>query len=216
MKQNIEKIIVAILVVIFSGVFLLKGIVTVSLKDDTVTMEQLYDDDSKGTYVEGDAFVCLGECFTVTHKIKFIPFGKDYYYLVYNENMTKYIVVRADKGWDGNFGTDGMNLSGVSIKGAIRELDYHISSYMKENEQMLSNMGNGAKAANCYIDLLSDRYAILSLICGILLLVCSVLTAVYIKLAQKAKNPNNSWIGILLIVILFIDICFGFHIMVMI
>lgn len=215
MKENIEKLIIVILIVIFSGVLIVKGIVTLSLKDDTVTLEQLYDDDSKGTYVEGDVFVCLGECFAVTHRINFIPLGKDYYYLVYNESMTKYIVVRAGKDWDGNFGTDGMNWSGVHIKGVVRDLNYHISSYINENEQMLSNIGNSAEAANCYIDLLSDRYAILSLICGVLLLVCSVLVAVYIKSAQKTKYANNSWIGILIIVILFIDICLSFHIMAM-
>ncbi len=218
MKENIEKLLVVVLLFIFGCVFIAKGIVTLSAKNDTVTLKQLYDDDSKGDYVEGDVSICLGKCYRITHKVNFIPTGKEYYYVIYNDTLTKYMVVRAGKDWSDNFEPDGINWSGVHIKGAVYgfdALDYNVRNYIAEDEQRLKDIGDGAEAANCYIDLLSDRYAILSIICGIIFWICSLLEVIYIKVVKKETDEGKLWIIIPMGVMSLIGICLFIHVFAM-
>lgn len=150
-------------------------------------------------YVDGYVFYGSKEYCELTHSMYLIPTGVEHYFLVFNDDFSNCISVRADKKWVKQF-EDGIAISedGVWIKGIVKRMNYKVSSEAQKTRQLLVAEGvTDAMETNYYIDLLSVRYAIIALVDLIVLLVLACLFWVTAK--KSAGGPitavNDNFIG---------------------
>ncbi len=142
----------------------------------------------KGEYLDA-TFHIGGEAGTMKHTINFIPVGKEYYYIVFNDDMSQLTFVRADKHWGENFDANtGLASGDVKIKGRVREMDYKIKKELSGDINYL--VGSGIDMATTddgdylYIDALTSKVAILKLsIFG-----CFIIAAIFGFLLAKVPE----------------------------
>lgn len=215
-----KKILVVVLLVcslvfyIFSYVY--NGIVPLFAKSHSEPIELLFDSDvDAGWYVKGEVHFAY-KILEVKNSLNFIPTGKEHYYCVFNEDTSECVVVRADKDWKEKFDKDGCNADGVEVKGILRKLDTDtsdiglsrtsISENIEEKSQKLSESGIVTKNPGYYVDCLSDKYAVYTIVSLLIILVLIIGFMLFMK------KKNNSIIAIILTLLFIFDICFIIHI----
>ena len=114
----------------------------------------------------------------VKHTVRGIPVGNDYYFYIANENEDSVLVVRAPKDFGKNFDGEFKNTKNVRIKGKVKRMDYKVRSSLSSDS---------VYGGDHYIDLLSNRMALLFLIGGVV----GVLTIIlFILVNMKKKNDD--------------------------
>jgi hypothetical protein len=114
----------------------------------------------------------------VKHTVRGIPVGNDYYFYIVDGNDENAFVVRAPKNFGKNFDGEYKNAKNVRIKGKVKRMDYKVRNSLSEG---------GAYAGDYYIDLLSNRMAVMWLGAGIAGLFTIIL---FIVTNIKKKNDE--------------------------
>lgn len=181
-----------VLIILFMAVIFLfttiKGVLVLTAKKNSIGTEKMFDQSvEEGQYVTGKVYVSSGEYLELSHTMNLIPTGKEHFFLIFNEDMTKCISVRADKDFAEQFNSNtGMSLSGVQIDGVIKEIDYYKIKDALENTVDIMNENDFYPFVSYYyIDCLADRYAYLSITEGILTIIIFGFGAVVIKMEAR-------------------------------
>lgn len=138
---------------------------------------------------EGQIKLASARICSLTHKINgLIPTGTEHFFLIYAEDMSSAVFVRADKSWDDAFTSDLLNSVSIDGKGIVRKMDYKVKNEMSEFVAAASQQGMQIQQ-EVYIDLISDRMCWLQLVDAVLLPLCILYYYFYLK-----HNPskNNS------------------------
>lgn len=187
-KQNFYQRHPEIIFVIFALVFLVMGVYNLIRMMNPISLDEFWEEDShtSGTAVEGVVHFGTSPCYTVRHTLNhIIETGNEYYYLIFNDDLTKCVCIRAEKGWDDALDHNGYSEDGIKIRGCLTELDYEakkelwngsISSYIEEGITVYGPF---------YIDGMQTRIAWLSIAAGVLLL---VLTGVFSLAVNNKLN----------------------------
>lgn len=188
--KNIAIIVVFTLAVLFlvgkSAVTIIKSLSPQVFSDDT----DYAFDFASAPYVKGNVFMITEKYCTLKHSLNFIPTGKDYYYIVCNEDETSAIAIRAPKGYDEKFIDALADGDGtVEIAGLVTRFNYKMASVNQETAQLLRNNDVSFASVNYYIDLLSVRYAILTIIAVLAVAVLVAIGTYYAKV--KCADPKS-------------------------
>lgn len=159
----------------------------------------------KGTYVDGTTYFSSDEFYTITHLISVIPAGFDHYFLVSDEELESCIVIRADKKWAEQFDYDGINEDGVRVNGVLKEMDYDLK---KEIPGITQEIGVGI--ATYYVDTLSDRYAILTIVCVVVFILIGVGFLLMLR-----NGAGGSPLAKVIVFLFMANLIFALHILVM-
>lgn len=202
-------------ILLFAGIvvwFAWTGVAPLFAKMNTSSMEQMFQGTvDKGEYVDGKVLFGSDEFVEVSHSVNFIPTGKEHFFLVFNEEMTKCVVVRGDKNWSEQFDEDGFSSSGVQVQGAVKDMDWELEKELNEMLQSFAAEGITITASSCYVDCLSDRYAYLT----IAAIAVALAVAVGFFLLLK-KGSQQSVLAKVLVVLMLVDVCLTMHILAMV
>lgn len=141
------------------------GVYPIFSKLNPVPLENVLHSE-KGTYIEGVTHYSSEEYYTITHLIGgAIPTGYEHFFLICNEDFTEGVIFRADSNWVDNFDCNGFNADGIKISGVLKRMDFEMENEIYND--LISNEYDIAISAY-YIDGLSDRYAVLTIICTVI------------------------------------------------
>ncbi len=204
MKKNIVGLVFLIVVIVF---FVVRGVSPLFAKANPVGFDAAVNSDN-GRYVDDLAYYGTDEYYRITHLIGFIPAGYDHYFLVTNEDSSIVMVVRADKSFAEKFDEYGESMEGVRVKGMLKSMDhelrYEVDSLAKEIE-------DGTRFSLRYVDTLSDRYAVFTL----LFVALSIGLAAGFFLLVRSGADRRTVIAKVWVIALLLDCIFGIHILVM-
>lgn len=204
----VKKIPITIFLLIFVGgviFFLWKGVSPFFAQlSGTKSVEEIYNGTvSEGEYVEGDVHFVVGEFLEIVNTVSIIPLGSEHYYLAFNEDMSSYIVIRADAGWDND--KSYVDLS-RNVSGVTKSLSLDIQRQLNKSIKELNAMGINASAAPYYIDCVAGRFAIMTLInCFITIVAVAVIFICFIKDWKKPISIATT--------VLILNVCFFIYIL---
>lgn len=136
---------------------------------------------------EGEIKIASARLCSLEHKINgLIPTGTEHFFLIYAEDMSSAVFVRADKSWDDTFTSDLYNAVSINGRGIVRKMDYKVQNEMSQFVTLAAEAGMQIQQG-IYIDLVSDRMCWLQLIDGILLTLCIIYFYFYFK-----HNPSGN------------------------
>lgn len=143
--------------------------------------------------------VAAGKVLEMKHSVNFIPTGKEHYYMAVSEDGVVRFLVRAKPSWiEKNFGSSGVSVTGVTVKGRLVRTEYEM---IKEiNEINIRLMQNGiiesdeALSTSYYIDARYKEFGLLRIICGVGIIVVAVL--IFFG-GRSGMLPNNKGIALL-------------------
>lgn len=188
MKKDKGTIIGIIILVLIPVYLIVNGTLSLVHGESETLDELLSGGDMKGTYVEDEVWFATQEYVGLKHSVNLIPTGTEHYYLVFNDDFTKCISVRADGKWGEQFNSrtwfpyDG---SPVEINGKVKYMDYKVRQYVDDMKREMSDAGESFQISYYYIDLLSVRYGILSIIAGIGIFLAILSLALFTKTNKK-------------------------------
>ena len=166
--------------------------------------DRLYDHTvSTGTFVKGEGGYSTGSIYKIKHTINgVIHTANEYFYVVFNETLDDYVIVKAPKHWKyANYGDEMPEI--FEIEGKVRKFGYTES---KDINQMLASEIEGGIYLDYYIDTTSQKTAIIFDIC------LAVFASLLILLIQMRKGMVNfgekSVIVSKIILILITILCF--------
>ncbi|MBR2283700.1 MAG: hypothetical protein IJ874_04675 [Ruminococcus sp.] len=120
----------------------------------------------KYTVVEGYAEYGSNSYFIeYTHSINFIPAAKEYYYLIFSDDMNSAVSVRAPKSFGKKFDENFEANELVRIKGKVRKLPTKVAPSVKQLMNEFAASGIFVESEN-YVDLLSTRLYVIQIIIG--------------------------------------------------
>lgn len=134
------------------------------------------------------------ECYGgMKHSINLIPVGTEYFYLVWSEDGTTAISVRAGKHWaEGKVGDD-IVAGSVHIRGQARKMDYEVKNRLMEVMSYANEGGaNFSLQSDYYLDLTCTRMNVFHIIVGlgIIVLICFAIWATNDNKRQmESGNP---------------------------
>lgn len=189
-RKRDEKITGILVVLIFAGggiYLLLSGIYGLCFAAHRPVAEVFGLVEENNIY-EGEAvYYAMGTWCTMSHTVNgIIPTGKEYYYLVFSEDKSSVISVRAGKRWADAFPSGTYN--GVLIKGQAKRLDYQERNRLMEIvDSAPYYLADSTVNIEYYVDLLSGRLNIMRIFSGAgLLFVC-----LYFYLL--GEKPKDEW-----------------------
>lgn len=182
-NRNRPNPLAGLLFLIFITVFsLFMGIS--GLKAEPQTLDDAFSNGLKsGTCVSGVPYMGSSNCnFEYTHKLKFIPFMHEYYFLILSEDMDTALLVRADKDFGENFDkTTKRNISSMTIKGNVRTPTAKVRRYFTAMKEPMIN------SAYC-IDTLSSGMNARWFIIAVFNLFMMVYYIIFNKKKQNGKS----------------------------
>ena len=143
--------------------------------------------------------VAAGKVLEMKHSINFIPTGKEHYYLAVSEDGVVRFLVRAKPSWiEKNFGSSGVSVTGVTVKGRIVRAEYEMIKEINEINLRLMQNGliesNEAISTNYYIDARYKEFGLLRILCGVGIIVVAVL--IFFG-GKSGMLPNNKGVSLL-------------------
>ena len=150
-----------------------------------------------GSYVELTSSFG-GEAGTMKHTINFIPVGTEYYYILFNDDFTQAIFVRADKKLKNSFNSSGLTTSPVTVKGKIRTMDYKLKKELANDVNSMSANGIDVamsdKGEYYFIDAMTTKISVLKLagfgFLVIAIIFCFLLTK--LPVTQPGEKSNQT------------------------
>ena len=132
-----------------------------------------------------------------------IPAGKDYYYLIFNEDYTKCIAYRGSKAWNKSFDdVTGLSSKDVEIKGIVKEMSYDVSSQYNVFINGLKAEGYYISPQYYYIDGGAEVYSTIQIATGIVAILLAIFMVVILKF--NVSNKLFKRLAFLLLILLFI------------
>lgn len=207
-KRNDKKSpIASVILIIFAIVFFLyipvSGIYSLVKMSDTISLDDFWEGSShkSGQAVSGMVHY-VKPYMTVDHSINFISAGSEYYYIIYNDDYTKCICVRAKKNWDEQFNNSGYSEEGVQIKGRLVHMAYDNAEQVGVVAARLDKQGIDMETAY-YIDDTQEFMAYISIIWGIFVIVdCIIFMRKKMKRHDAVKSSADKAVDVLGIVLL--------------
>lgn len=188
--------------IVFAVVCLLFLIVTGAmslLKDGSVSPNAA----GRGDVCEFTA-VAAGKVLEMKHSVNFIPTGREHYYLAVSEDGVVRFLVRAKPSWiEKNFGSSGVSLTGVTVKGRLVRTEYEMIKEINElNVRLMQNElieSDEAVSTSYYIDARYREFGLLRMICGVGIAVFIVVVLFGVK---SGMLPGNKAISIVVSLVL--------------
>ncbi len=208
--KNVKTILVSVILIVMVVVLFAFGLSPLFKKLSSQTVENIGGASlTKGSYVEGVVYYASDEVLEVSNSLNFlIPMGKEHFFLIFNDDFSRCVAVRADKNWSAQFGEEGFNVDGVPIGGVVKDLDYDQQREMNEVVQTLQGYGITITAATYYIDLLAYRYAIFTLIALVILVLLIIGGILIVK-----KGIQHSILAKIYCILIMLECCFCLHIL---
>lgn len=157
---------------LFALYFIISGAYDLIKMQDAMTLDEFWEETSHtgGEAVTGTVHFGTSSYLSIDHSVNLIPTGTEYYYLIFNDDYTKCVTIRAKKNWDAELDHNGYSEEGIQIKGRLVKLDYDarkqlgmMSSYLQELEVTVDGQ--------YYIDDMMPLISWLSIATGILLFI---------------------------------------------
>ncbi|MCR5703273.1 MAG: hypothetical protein K6G85_01520 [Eubacterium sp.] len=124
-------------------IFIIAGIIAVGygiysmnqLANTKTTLDNLFDKENvRSEYVGGKVHYSSSAFYEVDHKMwGLITTSKDYYYILYSEDMKNGIVLKSDKDWYENFNPATHEaLKEITLSGKVTLTDYDVQHYLED------------------------------------------------------------------------------------
>jgi hypothetical protein len=177
---------------LFAAFFLLSGIYGLVKLADPVDLQEFWSEGrhDSGESVSGTAHYGSEVCFSIQHTINLIPTGTEYYYLVFNDDFTECIMVRAGKNWSKPFDHYGYSEDGVALRGCLAELNHDAKKQLTQMQSSLSKQGVTV-VGEYYIDNMQPLVSVLSIVMGLLTFFLIWFFARIIKPDQGFRYPQQ-------------------------
>lgn len=192
---------------LFALYFIISGAYNLIKMQDTVTLDEFWKETShtNGEAVTGTVHFGTSSYLSIDHSINFIPTGTEYYYLIFNDDYTKCITIRAKNKWDAVLDHNGYSEEGIQIKGRLVELDHDVKQQLGSLYSFFQELGVTANSAY-YIDDMLPLISWLSIAAGVLLLLLMGFFGFVIsnKMNSFKTTRDKVWYG-LGVVLLLID-----------
>ena len=197
-----KGIIAVVIILLFAIGFMGFGAYSlIQSKTNTVDFEEwLKNGAEKDVYVEGEVSFSTPAYLEVSHTTNLIPSGKEYYYLVFSEDYSKCVSVRADKDFADQFDTFGYSADGVVIKGKAKRLTSENSSELNSLKTKMAGEGLAINAVSYYIDCKTDMLSWIQVLVGALILVIAILVAVTNKINNTSYAGAPKALSVMIIV----------------
>ena len=144
----------------------------------------------KGTVVEGYAEYGSNDyLMDYSHAVNKITLAHEYYFLILNENQNSAVLVRAPKKFGKKFDESMEAKELVRVKGKVRKLDPKVRDGISSTITQFSNRGRYVES-ELYVDLLSFRLNVLSIILG----VGNLAILIFILLSQKKMKVGDEMV----------------------
>lgn len=152
------------------------------------TINSYVTNGENGHFIKDTTTLCNGTFFQMKHTVNGIPVCTEYYYLCGDSDTNTLYVVRADKNFYNNFNpSTGENESGVKLSGLIRTPSVDLRNAIARTQGEIANSEYEIKMLTKYIDLMSMRVAIGTLIGYILIGIAITIFAVFSKRSTDSK-----------------------------
>lgn len=138
----------------------------------------------KGDFFDGEITYCSDCVLCMKHTINFIPAAYEYYYVIMSDDLSKAVMVRADKHYGENF-VDGEAVTPVKAKGRVKSTEYETRRELESVQNDLAAMGVYL-SVDTYLDLLSTKYYALRIVSGVSFI------AIMAGFALLLKSKNGS------------------------
>lgn len=187
-QPKLTPIIVLIVIVALWGIiYVVLG--TMGLLKASVPLTRNF---TAGQKLEGSVEYSSSCILEVNHTVEhFIPFGSEYYYIVFNNEDASAFVVRADKNWGDKFGSGGHSPQPVFIKGTAKRLGHDEAAEIRKQGQELSALGISLQG-DVFLDLTAGGNYILMFIAGIGLIQFAAIIPIGVKKAVFPMGKNKS------------------------
>lgn len=211
-KKDKSMIVGSIILILIPVAEIVMGILSFS-HSKTVLLSEIFDGDPKGKYVRDKVEYATQNYYTLSHSVNFIPTGKEYYYVIFSEDQSDAIFVRAGKKWGRFFNSRTLEAySGpVAISGKVKSLDYEARKGADKLQESFQSEGMPISVSYYYIDLLAKQYGILSILSGVLWF---VIAAMFIYVNKGHSKHVKAWMAVSLILGV-ANGCFSLHVITM-
>ena len=153
-KEKRQGILAIVFFLIAAIVALSYGIYTNNKIEHTkTTLESLFEKENVASeYVKGPVHYSSAAFYEVDHKMwGLFTTSKDYYYVLYADDMEHGILFKGDEDWYENFNPATHEaLKDISIKGEVKSTDWKIKDYLEEKG--ISELGGEKLIYSYYID----------------------------------------------------------------
>lgn len=172
-KSSIKTIIILLVLLVFFVIWVFTGVKVFTAKaNPAIIGGEAGIAVSEGDYVFGKVMMSSPEYCEYTKLLSVIPLTKQHYYLIFNEDMTRCITVRADKSWENQF-VQGLSLepTGAPMQGYVKKLEDEVQGKLNNALKIYAEAGIQVSAdTDLYIDCLAERFAIMKIVAGVLTL----------------------------------------------
>lgn len=192
---------------LFALYFIISGAYNLIKLQDTVTLDEFWEEavHTSGEAVEGTVHFASSSYLSVSHSVNYIiKTGNEYYYLIFNDDYTKCISIRAKNNWDAGLDHNGYSEEGIQIKGRLLKLDYDAGKQLDSLRSYLQELGVTVND-EYYIDDTLTLVSWLSIITGVLLFVLmgcfGFIVSSKMNSVKTTKDKIWIWIGSILVLV---------------
>ncbi len=194
--MNTKKIsnIVRIVVLIVSLALVLSlGISVILKRTDTRTLDDLFSGNvEEGVFIEGSAYHATSAyLILVNEKNSFFTVDNEYFFLIFNEDMTKGTILRADKDWYKRLSGEETGLysvpSGISISGSLQRTYSVFEENLPPFTEALNSSGYYPEMIMYVINTEAEKHGICVIIAIVIYIV--ILAALFILKKCGIVNP---------------------------
>lgn len=168
-----QKIFIIVLVLIGIGIYCITSGVWGVTESGKQSLNQVFTQSfEKGNLFEGSIEAASPVFLKINHNINYlIPTGKEYYYLIFSDDYSTAISIRADKNFGESFDSTWKSTEKVIIQGRIKELPDMAKTRLTELKDTLLKNGMEVRIIDqYYIDTIGSNLYKMRIIVGICIL----------------------------------------------
>lgn len=192
MKKS-EAFAVFFVITIIALYFIATGLRPVfAMHKGVLSLDEFLDGNQReGRYIEDTIHVSSQEIMAYEHTMNYlIPLGTEHFFLIFNEDGSKCMVLRADEKWAEEFDArTGYSQTGVMVSGLVKSLDYEVRYDLQERVAELKREGISLEVSFYCVDGLTKTYAMLNVLAGVLAIVLEIGFTIVIKKQQTKTIP---------------------------
>lgn len=193
MTNKIKHIIGMVVFVVSFAMVLSLGMSAILKRTDTRTLDDLFSGNVKeDVFIEGSAYHATSAyLILVNEKQSFFPVDNEYFFLIFNEDMTKGTILRADKDWYQRLSGEETGFysvpSGISISGVLQKTDPVFEEKMPPFIEALNSSGYYPEMVMYVINSDAEKHGICVVIAAVIYLI--IFVALYVLKRCGIVNP---------------------------
>lgn len=207
-NKDIKGYLAPIIIVLMGVVLLFFGVKNKFSINDAKTLEQFFNGECKrGDYIYDTIDTTSFEYLEMTKVLKIIPYAKEHYFIIFNEDYTKCVSYKGSGSWNKHFDKNtGKCDKTVVIEGIIENMEYKVESPYMEAVNKLKAEGYIFMENKENINSGMGLYSTMQILAGISLIIIVIYASILLKKGRPGKIEKN--IGLIAMIICLISILY--------